>query len=96
MRVHDELLVCPEVEEAAGGIIGAGADGFTIREELRRAHTRFYLGCALQISSPLHLPVNHQEATEVGKPSGTKHWIVKFESAERGDLILRSSKAIPS
>ncbi|KAI1242178.1 hypothetical protein IHE44_0005695 [Lamprotornis superbus] len=26
--VHDELLVCPQVEEAAGGIVRAGADGF--------------------------------------------------------------------
>lgn len=43
MGVCDELLVCPQVEEAAGGIVGAGADGFAIREELGREGTHHLL-----------------------------------------------------
>lgn len=41
VRVHYELLVRPEVKKTAGGIVRAGADGFTVREELRRAHSKF-------------------------------------------------------
>lgn len=36
MRVQQELLVCTEVKESAGGIIRASGKGISIREELER------------------------------------------------------------
>lgn len=36
MRVQQELLVCTEVKESAGGIIRASGKGISTREELER------------------------------------------------------------
>jgi hypothetical protein len=32
---HAELLVGPDVEQSAGGVVRAGGEGVTIREELK-------------------------------------------------------------
>lgn len=89
MGVCDELLVCPQVEEAAGGIVGAGADGFAIREELGKEGTHHLLirfsSDADGIPQLVTPPASHQEAMEAAKPGGTRHWIIKFESAEGAD-----------
>lgn len=34
VAVHHQLLVSTQVEEPAGGVIGAGAEGIPVREEL--------------------------------------------------------------